>query len=94
MRRFRTFVLVAVVAVLASACDTGWLQAGYGPDRRSFNPKYSRLTTADVDQLEEAYRLPAAASSAPVVASDVVVALDAGAGSSTVRGYDAATGAE
>ena len=93
MRRMRWLVPVLLVVVLTS-CDSGWLQASYGPDRRAFNAGERRLTPANVGGLVQTYRIPQSDSGTPVVAGGIVVVHQAFSEPQTVAGHDALTGAE
>jgi len=87
-------VLVAV-ALLASGCD--WLQAGYGGERRFFNPFEPALTASSVGSLHQTFTVaePVGAVGDPIVADGklALASRDLAARTTQVSTWDATTGA-
>jgi outer membrane protein assembly factor BamB len=81
----RIFVVGAVVLAL-SGC---WPTPGAGPDRRSFNPFERTLTTATVDRLAEAFRVPLVDGAGPPVVTPAGLFVRSGL---SIAAFEARTG--
>src|SRR6478736_2267417 len=88
-------VVLVAVALLASGCD--WLQAGYGGERRFFNPFEPALTASNVGSLHQTFTVaePVGAVGDPIVADGklALASRDLAARTTQVSTWDATTGA-
>ena len=89
--RVRWLALIAVLALITSACD--WTMLGFNGGRTGFSAFETTVTPASVSKLTELWHTNAGAGvRAPVVSGGRVFTLADGSGHGDLRAYDAATG--
>ena len=88
-RRVATALGLVALVTMATGCE--WLQPGFDANRSAYNPFEGTITTANVANLTEAFRVPFVSNTGatkPVVNSrDVIVG-----GAGTLNAYDRRTG--
>jgi outer membrane protein assembly factor BamB len=77
------------VGVVVAAMAGCWPAPGAGPDRRSFNPFERTLTTATVDRLTEAFRVPLVDGAGPPVVTPAGLFVRSGL---VIAAFEARTG--